>query len=63
MNDLPPLAALDAVAHIGLANDGDVGLGVTGVVHVASGSDGDESGNQDLIVQIILKLIIFIFIK
>jgi len=45
----PPLAALDAVAHIGLADDSDMGLGVTGVVHVASGSDGDESGNQDLI--------------
>ena len=48
MNNLPPLAALDAVAHIGLADDSDMGLGVTGVVHVASGSDGDESGNQDL---------------
>ncbi len=48
MNNLPPLAALDAVAHIGLAHDGDVGLGVAGVVHVASGSDGDESGDQEL---------------
>jgi len=48
LKNLPPLAALDAVAHIGLADDGDVGLGVAGVVHVASGSDGNESGNQDL---------------
>jgi len=60
MKYLPPLAALDAMTHIGLADDGDVGLGVAGVVHVASGSDGDESGNQDLIVEIILMLIVFI---
>jgi len=48
LKNLPPLAALDAVAHIGLADDSDVRLGVAGVVHVASGSDGNESGNQDL---------------
>ena len=45
---LPPLAALDSVASTGLAHNGDVGLGVAGVVDVASGSDGDESGNQEL---------------
>ena len=63
MNNLPPLAALDAVAHIGLADDGDMGLGVAGVVHVASGSDGDESGNQELKVSIIIQLILCLFIE
>ena len=45
---LPPLAALDSVTLIGLADDCDVGLGVSGMVDVSSGSDGDKSGNEEL---------------
>jgi len=48
---LPPLAALNSLTLIGLADDGDVGLSVTaGVVRSAGGSDsdGDESGNDEL---------------
>ena len=46
---LPPLAALNSMTIIGLADDGDVGLTVTSsLVNVTSGSDGDESGNDEL---------------
>jgi len=39
------------VAIIGLANDDDIGLGVTtGMVNAGSGgSDGDEGGDQKLL--------------
>ena len=48
---LPPVATLNSVTLIGLTNDGDVGLSVTtSLVRSAggSGSDGEESGNNEL---------------
>jgi len=46
---LPPVAALNSMTIIGLADDGDVGLTVTSsLINVTSGSDGDESGNDEL---------------
>jgi len=57
---LPPLAALDSLTLIGLADDGDVGLSVTtSVVRSAggSGSDGDKSGNDELEKTIMIKRI------
>ena len=62
---LPPLAALDSLTFIGLADDGDMGLGVTtGVVRSAggSGSDGNEGGDQELlkIFNVIFKVYLLI---
>jgi len=46
---LPPLAALDSVTLIRLADDGDVGLSVTtSLVDVTSGSNSDKSGKDVL---------------
>jgi len=46
---LPPLAALNSMTIIGLADDGDMGLTITSsLVDVTSGSDGDKSGNDEL---------------
>ena len=46
---LPPVAALNSVTIIGLADDGDMGLTITSsLVDVTSGSDGDKSGNDEL---------------
>ena len=61
---LPPVAALDTVTIIGLADDGDVGLSVTtSVVRSAggSGSDGDKSGNDELKYKHVINIIIIIF--
>ena len=58
---LPPVAALDTVTIIGLADDGDVGLSVTtSVVRSAggSGSDGDKSGNDELKYKHVINIII-----
>ena len=46
---LPPVAALNSVTLIGLADDDDMGLSVATVRSAGgSGSDGEESGNNEL---------------
>ncbi len=59
---LPPVAALDAVALIGLTDDGDVGLTVTSsLVDVTSGGDGNESGNDELFENLMVNLLKYSF--